>query len=159
MSNRTSQTDIKKRLELFYEFLYFIFDSLLMPLIRSNFYVTESNTQKYQLFFFRHDVWRYIAEPAMSTLKLKMFEEVNLDDACHILNSRTLGFSQVRLLPKETTMRPIMNLRRRTLVRGSQKELGPAINKLLAPVQSVLRLEAVSSPIFLLISGLTRIVH
>lgn len=162
MSNKTSQTDIKKRLELFYEFLYFVFDSLLIPLIRSNFYVTESNTRKYQLFFFRHDVWRYVAEPAMSSLKLKMFEEVNMDDARQILGSRILGFSQVRLLPKETTMRPIMNLRRRTLVRGSQKELGPAINKLLAPVQSVLQLEAVSPlppPIFLVVLGLTRIVY
>ncbi|RYP25294.1 hypothetical protein DL767_008472 [Monosporascus sp. MG133] len=142
MSNKTSQTDMQKRVELFYEFLYFIFDSLLIPLIRSNFYVTESNHQKCRLFFFRHDVWRYVAEPSMSSLKLKMFEEVNMDDACRILDSRALGFSQVRLLPKGTTMRPIMNLRRRTLRRGNKKELGLAINKLLGPAQAVLQLEA-----------------
>lgn len=144
MPNKTSQTDIQKRKELFYEFLYFIFDSLLIPLIRSNFYVTESNHDKYRLFFFRHDVWRYVAEPAMSALKLKMFEEVSVNDARRILDSRTLGFSQVRLLPKATTMRPIMNLRRRTVARANRKELGPAINKVLAPAQAVLQLEAVS---------------
>ncbi len=155
MPNKTSQTDIQKRTELFHEFLYFVFDSLLIPLIRSNFYVTESNTDKYQLFFFRHDVWRYVAEPAMSTLKMKMFEEVNLVDARRILQTRTLGFSQVRLLPKVTTMRPIMNLRRRTLVQGSKKVLRPAINKLLAPAQCILRLEAVSCSMSPLISGLT----
>ncbi|RYP54201.1 hypothetical protein DL768_000980 [Monosporascus sp. mg162] len=142
MSNKTSQTDMQKRVELFYEFLYFIFDSLLIPLIRSNFYVTESNNQKCRLFFFRHDVWRYVAEPSMSSLKLKMFEEVNMDDACRILDSRALGFSQVRLLPKGTTMRPIMNLRRRTFRRGNKKDLGLAINKLLGPAQAVLQLEA-----------------
>ena len=144
MSNKTSLTDIQKRKELFYEFLYFVFDSLLIPLIRSNFYVTESNHQKYRLFFFRHDVWRYIAEPAMGSLKTKMFEEVSNDDARQILGSRTLGFSQVRLLPKQTVMRPIMNLRRRTVTRANRKELGPAINKVLAPAQAVLQLEAVS---------------
>ncbi|RYP70145.1 hypothetical protein DL771_005657 [Monosporascus sp. 5C6A] len=143
MSNKTSQTDMQKRVELFYEFLYFIFDSLLIPLIRSNFYVTESNHQKCRLFFFRHDVWRYVAEPQMNSLKLKMFEEVNTDDACRILDSRALGFSQVRLLPKGTTMRPIMNLGRRTFPRGNKKELGLAINKLLAPAQAVLQLEAI----------------
>ncbi|RYO84278.1 hypothetical protein DL766_006470 [Monosporascus sp. MC13-8B] len=143
MSNKTSQTDMQKRVELFYEFLYFIFDSLLIPLIRSNFYVTESNHQKYRLFFFRHDVWRYVAEPSMSSLKLRMFEEVSMDDACRILDSRPLGFSQVRLLPKGTTMRPIMNLRRRTFPRGNKKALGLAINKLLAPAQAVLQLEAI----------------
>ncbi|RYO73581.1 hypothetical protein DL764_010545 [Monosporascus ibericus] len=142
MPNKTSQTDMQKRVELFYEFLYFIFDSLLIPLIRSNFYVTESNHQKYRLFFFRHDVWRYVAEPSMSSLKLKMFEEVNMDDARRILDSRALGFTQVRLLPKGTTMRPITNLRRRTFPRGNKKESGVAINKLLAPAQAVLQLEA-----------------
>lgn len=86
----------------------------------------------------------------MSTLKLKMFEEIHPDDARRILDSRTLGFSQVRLLPKETTMRPIMNLRRRTLVRGSRRELGPAINKILAPAQSIFQLEVVST---LLLAG------
>ncbi len=142
-SSKTSQTDIQKRLELFTEFLYFVFDSLLIPLLRSNFYVTESNVHRYRLFFFRHDVWRYVAEPAMASLKGKMFSEVNLSRARQILDSRTLGFSQIRLLPKETGMRPIMNLRRRNALRGKTKELGLGINKILTPVYTVLQLERV----------------
>jgi telomerase reverse transcriptase len=121
-----------------------VFDSLLIPLIRSNFYVTESNAHRYRLFFFRHDIWRYIAEPAMASIKAKMFEEVRLEDALRTLSSRRLGFAQVRLLPKQSTVRPIMNLRRRTLLRGNQKMLGPSINTILGPVGSVLKLERVS---------------
>lgn len=147
MANKTSQTDINKRLELFYEFLYYIFDSILIPLLRSNFYVTESNNDKYQLFFFRHDVWRYVAEPAMATLKLQMFEEVDMNTANGILNSRNLGFSQVRLLPKGSSVRPIMNLRKKTIKKGNKKELGPSINSLLKPVHTVLQLEKVSYPV------------
>lgn len=141
-----SQSDMRKRTEIFYEFLYYLFDSFLIPLIRSNFYVTESSVDRHRLFFFRHDVWRYVAEPAMAALKTNMFEEVRVDDALRILQSRRLGFSQVRLLPKQTTMRPIMNLRRRTLLPGSKKILGPSINSLLGPVNSVLKLEKVATP-------------
>ncbi|KAK9770635.1 putative Telomerase reverse transcriptase [Seiridium cardinale] len=146
MACKTSQTDIRKRAELFYEFLYYVFDSILIPLVRTNFYVTESNTDKYQLFFFRHDVWRYIAEPAMATLKVKMFEEVNLDDANRILDSRQLGFSQIRLLPKGITVRPIMNLRKKMSMKGDKKLLGQSINTLLRPVHTVLQLEKRLNP-------------
>lgn len=140
---KTSRTDIQKRRELFVELVYFLFDSLLIPLIRSNFYVTESNAHKYRLFFFRHDVWRYVAEPAMVSLKSKMFSEVNLSSARQILDSRALGFSQVRLLPKETGMRPIMNLRKRVAIRGKPKQLGPGINRILAPAHTILQFEKV----------------
>ncbi|KAK8140264.1 hypothetical protein PG984_000330 [Apiospora sp. TS-2023a] len=146
MAHKTSQTDIQKRLELFHDFLYYVFDSLLIPLIRSNFYVTESNTHKYQLFFFRHDVWKYVAEPAMAAVKLKMFEEVSVDAAMKILGSRALGFSQVRLLPKGNSIRPIMNLRRRMVTNGNSKILGPSINTILGPVHTMLQLEKYMNP-------------
>ena len=140
---RCSQPETQKRTEIFHEFLYYLFDSILIPLIRSNFYVTESNVHRYRIFYFRHDIWRYAAEPAMASLKTKMFEEVKLDDAMRILDSRRLGFSQVRLLPKGASMRPITNLRRRTVLRGNKKLLGPSINSILGPLNSVFKLEKV----------------
>lgn len=142
-NQKSSQSDTRKRTEIFYEFLYYIIDSFLIPLIRSHFYVTESNVDRYRLFFFRHDVWRYVAEPALAVLKTTMFEEVRMEDARQILQSRRLGYSHVRLLPKQMKMRPIMNLRRRTLLQGNKKLLGPSINTILGPVSSVLKLEKV----------------
>ncbi|KAL8360048.1 hypothetical protein RB598_008400 [Gaeumannomyces tritici] len=138
---KTSRTDMGKRTEIFLEFLYYLFDSLLIPLLRSNFYITESSSHRSRLFYFRHDVWRSIAEPAMSTLKDKMFDEVRPAEAQSILSSRDLGCSQVRLLPKDSGMRPITNLRRRTPLKGSKKALGPSINAVLGPVHSMLKLE------------------
>lgn len=144
MKNRKcSQTDFRKRSEIFYEFLYYLFDSVLIPLIRSNFYVTESSVHRYRLYFFRHDVWRSITEPAMAELKTKMFEEVKVDEALKILESRRLGYSQVRLLPKQTSVRPIMNLRRRALISKDKKVLGQSINTILGPVYNMLKLERV----------------
>lgn len=134
---------MNKRWEIFNELIYYLFDSLLIPLIRSNFHVTESNVHRYRLFFFRHDVWKSIAEPALASLKLSMFEEIQFERARRILASRTLGFSQVRLLPKESGVRPIVNLRRRAIKKGSSF-LGSSINSILAPVYNVLTYEKAS---------------
>ncbi|KAI7921925.1 telomerase reverse transcriptase [Pyricularia oryzae] len=143
---KASQSDRRKRVEIFQEFLYYLFDSILIPLIRSNFYVTESNTNRSQLFFFRHDVWRQVAEPFMAVLKASMYEEINTGEAQRILASRDLNFSQVRLLPKGSSMRPITNLRRRTLAQGSKKTLGASINTILGPAHTMLKYEKTKDP-------------
>ncbi|KAL3418000.1 telomerase reverse transcriptase [Phlyctema vagabunda] len=140
-AEKASQSDFQKRVEIFQEFVYYLFDSILIPLIRANFHVTESNVHRHRLFYFRHDVWRSLAEPALSSLKLSMLEEVKLVQAHQILNGRSLGFSQIRLLPKETGVRPIMNLRRRPLRKGTKAFLGSSINSILAPVYHTFNLE------------------
>lgn len=142
-TQKASLTDIKKRCELFYEFLYYLFDSLLIPLIQTNFYVTESNTHRYQVFYFHHDVWRRIAEPTLSVMKSDMFEEMTITSANEILDSRDLGFSQIRLLPKGQKLRPIMNLRRRQPTRTAAKVLKRSINYFLGPVHTALKFEKV----------------
>jgi telomerase reverse transcriptase len=138
-----SQSDSRKRLDLFHEFVYYVLDSLLIPLMRSHFFVTESNFHRYRVFFFRQDVWRSLCEPQLSSLKHTMLEEMHVEDAQRILKSRTLGFSQLRLLPKETGVRPIMNLRRRPLKKGYKNMLGSSINSLLAPVYNMYTYEKV----------------
>ncbi|EXV02575.1 telomerase ribonucleoprotein complex - RNA binding domain protein [Metarhizium robertsii] len=145
-TQKASLTDIKKRCELFYEFLYYLFDSLLIPLIQTNFYVTESNTHRYQVFYFHHDVWRRIAEPTLSVMKSDMFEEMTITSANEILESRDLGFSQIRLLPKGQKLRPIMNLRRRQPTRTAAKVLKRSINSFLGPVHTALKFEKMTNP-------------
>ncbi len=144
MENRApmSQSDRMKRIEIFSEFIYYVFDSLVIPLIRSNFHVTESSTHRNRLFFFRHDVWRKLSEPALARLRLSMFEEIDMEKARSRLETRSLGFSQIRLLPKETGVRPIMNLRRRMLkTHNGNKILGRSVNSVMAPVFNMLSYE------------------
>ncbi|KAK2803650.1 hypothetical protein FQN51_003412 [Onygenales sp. PD_10] len=143
-SAKLSSSDIRKRTEIFLEFIYYIFDSLLIPLTRSNFYVTESGVHRNRLFYFRHDVWRTLAEPSIAQLKLSTFEEVNKQAAERILSSRNLGYSLLRLLPKSFGARPIVNLRRRQVRKcgwGDVNQLGPSINSLMTPVFNVLNYE------------------
>lgn len=84
----------------------------------------------------------------MVELKAKMFEEVKPDEALNLLGSRRLGYSLVRLLPKQIGVRPIMNLRRRMVTRKNKKILGQSINSILGPVYNMLRLEKVNELYF-----------
>ncbi|KAF4581136.1 Telomerase reverse transcriptase [Ophiocordyceps camponoti-floridani] len=143
---KLSQTDMRKREEIFHEFLYFTFDSLLIPLIRGCFYVTESNTHFNQVFYFRHDVWRLLSAPALAEFRGNMFEEVEAAEAQRILSSRRLGCGQIRLLPKGGTFRLIMNLRRRKLSKPGAKASGPSINSILKPIHSVFNYEKDANP-------------
>ncbi|KAK4695849.1 telomerase reverse transcriptase, partial [Lecanoromycetidae sp. Uapishka_2] len=83
----------------------------------------------------------------MSNLKLSMFEEINTVKARNVLDARTLGFSQIRLLPKGNSVRPITNLRRRvTKLQNGKLTLGRSINSIMAPVFNVLDYEKRKRP-------------
>ena len=146
-SMKIAASDIKKRKEIFLEFLYYVFDSLLIQLIRFNFHVTESNTHQNRIFYFRHDTWRALTEPTMASFKLNMYEEIKTVKAKQLLDARTLGFSQIRLLPKGNGVRPITNLRRRvTKLQNGKVTLGRSINSVMAPVFDVLDFEKKKRP-------------
>jgi telomerase reverse transcriptase len=73
---KLSLTDFKKRTELMEEFIYWLFDSVVIHLIRTNFYVTETAVHKNRVFYFRHDIWREISSPSINTLKENMLEAI-----------------------------------------------------------------------------------
>lgn len=143
-TTKLARSDFEKRKEIFQEFVYWVFDSFLIPLIRSNFYVTESNAHRNRLFYFRHDVWRMLTEPSLSTLKVNMFEEMPTERTSKLLAVRSLGFSKIRLLPKKQGIRMIMNLKRRQQVmRYGAMTLGRSINSVMAPVFNAMTYEKV----------------
>ena len=138
------KSDFNKRKEIFAELMYYLFDSFVIPLVRSNFHVTETNVHRNRMFYFRHDVWKQLTEPALAELKFNMFEEMKHDQARKLLAGRSLGYSDIRLLPKATGFRPIANLRRRMQIwKGGKKVLGRSINSILTPVFKILNFEKV----------------
>uniref|UniRef100_A0A093VGH0 Telomerase reverse transcriptase n=1 Tax=Talaromyces marneffei PM1 TaxID=1077442 RepID=A0A093VGH0_TALMA len=144
---RIALSDLRKRTEIFHEFIYYIFDSLLIPLIRTNFYVTESQVHKNRLFYFRHDVWRSLIEKPLTDIKSSMFEEIKRDRVSRVLQSKQLSWSAVRLLPKATGARPIINLRRRVVKHiGNHSYLGPSTNSIMTPVFNMLSYEKDRNP-------------
>lgn len=152
---------MSKRTEMFLEFAYWLFDSFLIPLVRTNFHVTESNAHRNRLFYFRHDVWRLLAEPALLELRTNMFEEMPTESTERLLSARQLGFSNIRLLPKRQGFRTIMNLKRRQQVmRYGTTMLGRSINAVMTPAFNAITYEKVSILLKLTtLSALTRCSH
>ncbi|KAL5121967.1 Telomerase reverse transcriptase [Pleosporales sp. CAS-2024a] len=145
-SAKLAKSDLDKRKELFLEFIYWVFDSFLIPLIRSNFHVTESSVHKNRLFYFRHDVWRMLTEPSLTRLKANMFEPMPSERMARLLSMRPLGFSKIRLLPKRDGFRTIMNLKRRQqVVKNGVTSLGRSINAVMTPVFNVITYERASA--------------
>ncbi|KAJ5312719.1 hypothetical protein N7508_003549 [Penicillium antarcticum] len=149
--SKISLSDFNKRMELLHELTFWIFDSILIPLIRSHFYVTESQTHRNRLFYFRHDVWQKLIEKPFGDLKTAMFEELEPDRAQRVLARRPLGFGALRLLPKSTGLRPILNLRKRVIKEsfwGGKRRtfLAPSINSSITPIYNMLTYERQQAP-------------
>ncbi|KAN0060374.1 hypothetical protein ACQY0O_007703 [Thecaphora frezii] len=151
---RPTAAESAKRSELFAEFLYWLFDSLVMPLLRTTFYATESAAFRNRVLFFRQDDWHAISRPLLDKLKATVFEPLSRSEALAIMSSRKLGYSHIRLLPKETGVRPIVNLRRRSTrqpagtaaadvlrQRKESKKLGQSINFILQSAFHILTYE------------------
>ncbi|KAJ3168414.1 hypothetical protein HDU87_001145 [Geranomyces variabilis] len=98
----TPLSESNKRNELVYQFIFWVFEFFLIPLLKTNFYATETapfrNKTRYVQFL-----------PFKGPKELMRYRQ---DDSM-LDSSRTLGYSYIRLLPKESGLRMITNLRRR----------------------------------------------
>lgn len=147
-TKKISLSDFQKRIRLLHEFIFFVFDSILIPLVRANFYVTESQTHRYRLFYFRHDVWKRSTEQPLTELKATMFEELEPKRLNRMLARRSLGYGSLRLLPKATGLRPILNLRRR-VVKGADwhgRKFATSVNSTITPIYNMLNFERQQAP-------------
>jgi len=139
--DKMSLSDWTKRKELFLELLYFLFDSFLIPLLSTNFYITEAYGQRNRLYFFRHDIWTQISKPSINELQKQMFEPIAVKDSKVTRFRCVNGAGKVRLVPKENGLRPIINLRRRvTSSSNGRIVMGKSINTAMQPAFSVLKL-------------------
>ncbi|GAA6017946.1 hypothetical protein JCM10207_002715 [Rhodosporidiobolus poonsookiae] len=140
--------DMEKRRELLSDFLFWLIDGFVIDLIRTAFYVTDAATHQNRPLYFRQDDWNVLTAPLLDTLGTSVFEKVPPNELISLQNKRELGYSYVRLLPKEAGVRPIVNLARRPLKIGlnGQKEVGQPINKVLQSVFDVLTFEKQRKP-------------
>ena len=136
-------TDKNKRAELLNELIYYLFDSLLVPLIAANFYVTESGIHRNKLIYFRHDVWLRLCQPCLASARLGSIVAIsNKQVRKRFSKPGALGYSLIRLLPKDSGTRSITNLRRRTLKTiNGKRVLAPSINSRLTPVFNIFNFE------------------
>lgn len=140
--HRVSVTDARKRREVLEEFIFWYFDSFLFPLLRATFYITDSSASRNRVLYFRQDDWETLCQPLIDQFSEKMFRRIEKSEAEEILRQRQLGFSFVRWLPKETGVRPIVNLRKK----GSYATPALSINQALRTTFAILTYEKQNKP-------------
>ncbi|KAH9481585.1 Telomerase reverse transcriptase [Psilocybe cubensis] len=143
---RVSVSDAVKRRQLLEDFLFWYFDSFVLLLLKTNFYVTDSSAFRNNVLYFRHDDWATLCAPLVERLTSVTFEKLTDEEAAAILRQRKLGFSFVRLLPKETGVRPIVNLRRRKASAKGSYGNEQSINQILQGAFSILTYERSNQP-------------
>eukprot|EP00850_Spirogloea_muscicola_P002133 SM000008S22222 [mRNA] locus=s8:563663:569830:+ [translate_table: standard] len=102
-----------QRQRLLQDWVFWVFNLLVIPLIRSHFYVTESETHRQLVFYYRKPVWARICATAHQDLGASIYERLTPARARCMLQRR-LGFAKVRLLPRFNGVRPLANLSAKT---------------------------------------------
>ncbi|CAG8527299.1 9743_t:CDS:10 [Diversispora eburnea] len=110
---KNNKVEADKRVEILNEFIWWLFESFVIPLLRSSFYITTNATFKYRVFYYRHDIWYQVVQKGINSLTKNIFKEIPVENEEELQNG-TLGYSTIRLLPKdnEGAVRPINNLKR-----------------------------------------------
>ncbi|KAI4323398.1 hypothetical protein L6164_023010 [Bauhinia variegata] len=106
---RSGVHDMKHK--LLEKWILWYFSCLVMPLVKANFYVTESEHGKQDVYYYRKSVWEKLTKSTIACLKDQRYRY--LDDLAvrNILRRRPFGFSKLRLLPKENGVRMVANLK------------------------------------------------
>ncbi|KAG0659712.1 hypothetical protein C6P46_005071 [Rhodotorula mucilaginosa] len=118
---RSTAADMGKRLELLSEFMYWFFDSFIIDLVRTSFYVTDTATHQNRPLYFRQDDWTALCAPLLKQLGDSVFEKVPL-------------------------VSPFRSLNGIRAPAGGRREVGQPINKILQGVFDVLTFEAKRKP-------------
>ena len=92
--------------------LWWVYCSFLIPLLRSVFYITESEETNQRVLYYRKPVWSKLRSLALNNLLHEQYKQLHLKEAIVHLNTCKLGISSLRLLPKKTGIRPVATMRR-----------------------------------------------
>ncbi|POM77074.1 Hypothetical protein PHPALM_5599 [Phytophthora palmivora] len=94
-----------KRHQLVEDLLRWVISALVFPLLRNLFYITEAEGMANEIAYYQRPVWNVI-----STLALDDLEGGILQPSIECNEERQLATSRLRLLPKASGIRPLMNL-------------------------------------------------
>ncbi|KAF7844376.1 telomerase reverse transcriptase [Senna tora] len=106
--------------KLLERWIFWYFSCLVVPLVQANFYVTESQHEKQDIYYYRKSVWEKLTNSTIACLEDGRYSYQNKKDGRHshlddvdvrnILMGRPFGFSKLRIRPKENGVRMVANL-------------------------------------------------
>lgn len=112
-----SSSDHEEHSKLVLTLLSWLFQSVIIPLIRSNFYATETEHMGKRVVYYRKQVWCHIRKASLNCLLSNQFVEIKkVCDLKERLERQHIGLAKLRLLPKQNGIRPIATLSKRLSV-------------------------------------------
>ncbi|XP_012074552.1 telomerase reverse transcriptase isoform X2 [Jatropha curcas] len=97
--------------KLLEKWIFWFFSCLVVPILQANFYVTESEHGKQDLFYYRKPIWEKVKNRAITCLKDRNYQYLNAITVESVIGNRLFGFSKLRLCPKENGVRMLANLK------------------------------------------------
>lgn len=109
-SAKRSRTDFETATLLLQSVMRWFFLGFLIPLLRSTFYITESEFSAKRLLYYRKPVWSIFRALGMKKLVSTQYKVIGEREVKKLLETQGVGLSRLKLLPKTTGMRPIAML-------------------------------------------------
>ncbi|EEF44058.1 telomerase reverse transcriptase, putative [Ricinus communis] len=97
--------------DLLEKWIFWFFSFLVVPLLQANFYVTESEHGKQDVFYYRKPIWEKLKNTTITGLKDQNYQHLDPSEVKSIIGNRLFGFSKLRLRPKENGARMLVNLK------------------------------------------------
>ncbi|KAM4122947.1 hypothetical protein ACB094_01G122500 [Castanea mollissima] len=109
-SRRLDDAAYVLRHKLLESWIFWLFSSLVVPLVQANFYVTETERGNQDLYYYRKSVWEKLINNAVTCMKDQGYRDLDDVTVRNIMKNRKFGFSKLRLRPKGNGMRMLANL-------------------------------------------------
>ncbi|CAI5722949.1 unnamed protein product [Peronospora destructor] len=99
-----------KRQKLFEDLLWWVMSLLVFPLLRNLFYITEAEGMANEIAYYQRPVWNVISTLALVDLESEILQPLDNHVTSSNHEQNLLATSRLRLLPKATGVRLLMNL-------------------------------------------------
>ncbi|GBC24454.2 telomerase reverse transcriptase [Rhizophagus irregularis DAOM 181602=DAOM 197198] len=139
--------EILKCTEMLYELIWWIFECLVIPLLKLNFYIINHAKQGNRLSYYRREIWFKMVEQNLKSLTSSVYEKIPSKNEETIFKNRKLGYSELKFLPKDNkgNLRPIVNMK--CPMRTSNNIKRPkSINSILNTTFQILKYEKEKNP-------------
>ncbi|CAN1344024.1 Telomerase reverse transcriptase [Linum perenne] len=111
LSNKLTNGANQLKHILLEKWMFWFFSNLVVPLLREHFYITEIEHGKLDVFYYPNSAWEKLQDQTMTCLEDQNYRRIDYGKVLGIVNNRPSGFSRLRLVPKEKSVRLVANLR------------------------------------------------
>ncbi|KAF5177766.1 Telomerase reverse transcriptase [Thalictrum thalictroides] len=131
-----SETIALLKNKIFSCWVYWFFSRLVVPIIHANFYVTEVEDGKRELFYYPKAIWEKLFSRGAASLREQNYSLLNQETLLRMLGKRSFGFSKVRFCPKGNGIRVLANLKAPSILPARRFK---SVNGVLRDLSAVLK--------------------